>query len=500
MASRRNANRREQHARDRGFDLSQPPHRGDSTGGLRVPDSPGSSNASRHSIPSSAPHVSYGSASAHDDPMPPPPQPRSFAPGLAPKKPKVNEYDPKLMYALQDEYSLLQQKQDAPLRGSWTTIDPGNHERKWDKLHHEQKRARSESQSRDGSTPGASIPGGGFAPAGFSSGSNHQESRVDAYGGLDPRFENPDIDVDPEVREKFRDIGEVLRERSAPRSAFEQRNNAVLGRKAAAPIKVIIGGEVAKTFVQSEDSRGELRDRHGNYVDGFDRGLMKKHLEEDRAKLIRLRDEEMVRATNEKRAWEAMDPEEQQRTIDKKRKTGGFLGFLGAGAVADDCYEYSEIPDVYVRKVSASSIASWTARSSAGPESNVGLQDTAFDSGSEELGLSPLRTPSVRTGSTGSTIKARRQPELASATATPLSSTTESTTASAIETGPELAPLEDSYIDIATSQGDDAINVLEKARSACTRRGRVVQINLHALVKYSTSGQSQAHRSVIATN
>jgi hypothetical protein len=30
----------------------------------------------------------------------------------------------------------------------------------------------------------------------------------------------------------------------------------------------------------------ELRNRHGKYIDGHDRGLMKKHLEEDRKKMI----------------------------------------------------------------------------------------------------------------------------------------------------------------------------------------------------------------------
>ncbi|KAI9696773.1 MAG: hypothetical protein M1836_005135 [Candelina mexicana] len=420
--------------------------------------------------------------------MPPPSQPRQFAPGLAPKKPKVDAYDPKSMYVPPDEYSFVKDKQDAPLRGTWSTIDPESGKRTWDKLHYEEKRVRSESGSRGHSTPRAATPADSSSEGALGTGDDYKASQSERNRGIDSRFENPDLDIDPEVRKMFRGIGEVLHERAAPRSAFEQRNQAVLGRKATAPINVIMGGRVVKTFVQSADNRGELRDRHGNYVDGINRGLMKKHLEEDRESKIAERDEQMVRATNEKRSWEAMDPEERQRTIDKKRKTGGFLGFLGAGAVAEDCYEYSKIPDVYVRKVTTSSIASWTSRSKADTESDFCEQDATFGSGNEEsVGLSPLGTPSIRSDSTR---KARTAPRIFSSTATPSSLTADSATESVIDTAPQLAPLEDSNIEVVLSQEGETGKVFEKARTACSRRGRVVQVDLHALVKFSTSAIS----------
>ncbi|KAI9786295.1 MAG: hypothetical protein M1835_003101 [Candelina submexicana] len=419
--------------------------------------------------------------------MPPPSQPRAFAPGLAPKKPKLNPYDPQSMYVLQDEYSFVKEKQDAPLRGTWSTIDPESGKRTWDKLHYEEKSVRSQSGSRGHSTPRAAIPTDSSSEGELgTSGDGYKAGKFERYRGVDPRFENPDLDIDPEVREKFQGIGEVLHEHATPRSAFEQRNQAVLGRKAAARINVIIGDKVAKKFVQSADTRGELRDRHGNYIDGINRGLMKKHLEEDRESKIAERDEQMVRATNEKRSLEAMDPEERQRTIDKKRKTGGFLGFLGAGVVAEDCYEYSKIPDVYVRKVTASSIASRASRSKADTESDFCEQDATFSSGNDEsIGFSPSGTPSTRSDST---IKARTAPRMFSSTATPSSlSTADSATESVIDTTPQLAPLEDSNIEVVLSQE----GLFEKARTACSRRGRVVQVDLHALVRFSTSAISE---------
>ncbi len=56
-----------------------------------------------------------------------------------------------------------------------------------------------------------------------------------------------------------------------------------------------------KTLNRNIDNRGELRNRHGKYIDGHDRGLMKKHLEEDRKKMIMERDEQLIRATQESR-------------------------------------------------------------------------------------------------------------------------------------------------------------------------------------------------------
>lgn len=117
-------------------------------------------------------------------------------------------------------------------------------------------------------------------------------------------------------------------------------------RNTAAPIKVIIGGNVVKTLNRKVDDRGQLRDRHGKYIDGKDRGLMKKHLEEDRKRLIGERDEQLLRATQEKRAWDAMDPDEREIRLAKKARNEFLVGMLGAGHDSSvfDVLETDEIP------------------------------------------------------------------------------------------------------------------------------------------------------------
>jgi len=142
----------------------------------------------------------------------------------------------------------------------------------------------------------------------------------------------------------FRDVTDLLKPSTGPRSAFEQRNQDVLSRNTAAAVKVIIGGQVAKTLHRKADNRGELRDRHGKYIDGKDRGKMKKHLEEDRSRLIKERDEELVRATQEKRAWDALNPSEKERRLAKKARHNFLVGMLGAGMGGTDMYQSEEIP------------------------------------------------------------------------------------------------------------------------------------------------------------
>lgn len=100
-----------------------------------------------------------------------------------------------------------------------------------------------------------------------------------------------------------------------------------------------------KTLNRNIDNRGELRNRHGKYIDGHDRGLMKKHLEEDRKKMIMERDEQLIRATQEKRAWDAMDPGEKETRLAKKARNKFLVGRLGAGVGSHkDTYETDEIP------------------------------------------------------------------------------------------------------------------------------------------------------------
>lgn len=285
--------------------------------------------------------------------MPPPSPPRTFAPGLALRKPKVNPYDPQNRLAPKEKYSFLREQQDAELRGAWTAIDPDSGTRLWDKRHHaeveERAQARLEGRAISRNSSVRPDPWSGWAFSTTSEFNDVQsvksESNPTMSAAVDSRFENPDLDVDPEVRERFIGVQEVLHQKKGPLSAFEQRNN--LSYNTSSPVHVIIGGELVKTMLPEVDRRGELRDRHGNYVDGINRGLMKKRLEEDRKRKIEERDDELERASKERRAWMALTPEERERRLTKSQRNKSLIALLGAGVdVADDAdlYNYETIP------------------------------------------------------------------------------------------------------------------------------------------------------------
>ena len=290
------------------------------------------------------------------NPMPPPPPPRMFAPGLAIRKPKVDPYDPQSRLAPKVEYTFMRERQDAEVRGAWTAIDPDTGARLWDKRHHaevaEREQARSEGRlaSRASSVRPAPWSGSGSPnkdPAELGdTGSIIPDSISTTSRTVDPRFENLGLDIDPEVRERFIGIHDILREEQKPLSAFEQRNNLLYN--ASAPVNVIIGGEVVKTMIPKVDTRGELRDRHGDYIDGINRGLMKKRLEEDRKRRIGERDYQLQQATKERRAWMALTPEERERQLKKSQRNTALVALLGAGvqktADAEDLYNWDAIP------------------------------------------------------------------------------------------------------------------------------------------------------------
>lgn len=285
--------------------------------------------------------------------MPPPSPPRMFAPGLALRKPKVNPYDPQNRLVPKDEYSFMRERQDAEVRGAWTAIDPDSGTRLWDKRHHAEVEERAQARSEGRPTSRASSvrpdPWSGWASSTTSEFTDVQgvksESMSTISAGFDARFENPDLDVDPEVREKFIGVQEVLRQNKGSLSAFEQRNN--LSYNASAPVHVIIGGELVKTMVPKVDRRGELRDRHGIYIDGVNRGLMKKRFEDERKRRIEERDDELIQASKDRRAWMALTPEERERRLKKSQRNKTLVALLGAGVdSADnaDLYNYETIP------------------------------------------------------------------------------------------------------------------------------------------------------------
>ena len=163
--------------------------------------------------------VRYDSLAAYGRPDPPPfdglsmplpDQPRVHAPGLAIRKPKVDEYDPLGRLIPKDLYSLQIEKEDAAVSGTWTTIDPEENLRNWDVL---KQRERSESTAYGSPSMSQSSNVRSFrdmrdrrstSSKAYSDEATTNHSWAPSHGELgmlvDPRFEDPELDVDPDIR------------------------------------------------------------------------------------------------------------------------------------------------------------------------------------------------------------------------------------------------------------------------------------------------------------
>ena len=432
-----------------------------------------------------------------------------FAPGLAPRKQKIDPYDPLGLMAPKDDYTLMKEKEDAELRGAWTTMDPFTQKVNYDRNWHTERRPKTQSNYSVRDSLSKKLPPGmpDTAPTGASGSTDTGENEDLRHSGRTPsfndRFENADLDIDPEIRAKFKGIDSVLNERMAPLSEFQRRNKGIIAAKAApSALKVIIGDKVVKTVEQKVDNRGQFQDRHGNYL-GKDMGRMKKHLVEDRAALIKLRDDQMVRATQEKRKWEAMAPEERQEILAKRRAQAEAFR-MGPGAAESDIFEYSETPAEYLRQSSAWSNASRSARGRSSSAS-IASSDTVLPNASIRSRPSTLSSvprgdagtarSSVQTTNASDSSSRRhhhaippppgfRTPTTNDVSASETSSQADSSTLF-IDPGPELFPIEDVSVKVRPSDDEKLARQYDDIRLLSVTRGRVVTVTLHEPAKFS---------------
>lgn len=275
-----------------------------------------------------------------------PPTPRAFAPGLAPRKPKVDPYDPDARLIPKNDYSFMHNQSDEEVRGTWTTIDKDSNTRQWDSAFEGQQENVGgwlRSKQRD---PVNDLWAQWAEPTSSSTNTSTAASHTSASSSRTDL--NPD--VDPDVEARFVDSRFVMRESLQPLSDFEKRNRAYLVHDYSKPIKNIIGGEVVSTVQQRVDNRAEFRDRDGNYIDGNNRGLMKKRYEDEWNKRLQLREEEIIQLSKAKRAFDALSPEEKKRRIHYNNKNRELVSRLGAGlnlSATSDIYNYEEIPSMY---------------------------------------------------------------------------------------------------------------------------------------------------------
>ena len=228
--------------------------------------------------------------------------------------------------------------------GTWSTIDMDTQTRQWDSRYEKQQAERKEgSEGRSSSIASnkSKEPWVGWTNKSF----DHDQNSK-ARSTTTAPFEDPKLDIDEEVRERFVDSRQIMRE-NRHLSEFEQRNKRVLKQDFSMPIVNVIGGETVNVVQPKIDDRAEYRDRFGNYIDGVDRGKMKKRYEDEWSKRMQTRDDEMVLLTKKKREWDILSPAEKEQRLRKREVNKALVSQLGAGmdpSASSDTFTYDEIP------------------------------------------------------------------------------------------------------------------------------------------------------------
>ncbi|KZF23387.1 hypothetical protein L228DRAFT_267394 [Xylona heveae TC161] len=214
------------------------------------------------------------------------------------KEKKRDPFDPLGLLSSEESF-----RKDQPLTNvasTWATYDLDNRHRTWSQPHN---------HATGDSTGGTAL---------------HASRKMDARNSGEQR----DAEAD------FLAIPALLQGRRGPRSAFERRNPSIARVDESGPVKVVIGAE-SKTVFQRPDTRAEQMDEEGKYVDGVNRGKMRKGLEEERGALIRRRREAMSAAKAAKRAWDALSPEGKEREGLKKQRSEQNFALYSAGLTID---------------------------------------------------------------------------------------------------------------------------------------------------------------------
>jgi hypothetical protein len=169
---------------------------------------------------------------------------------------------------------------------------------------------------------------------------------------LDPRFEDPELDIDPNVRANFLPISQLYRAQVQP-SAFAKRNPTLVASNTNGSISTVIAGETITYMPKSGDTRLGKLDRHGKYTGEYE-GEIKKSLKRQYKEDVKERDRQMLQATAEYRALAAMTAEERADLLERLRKP-----YEWQGAFDEDQHDEPYIPEVYTRDIPTDRVLTW---------------------------------------------------------------------------------------------------------------------------------------------
>ena len=256
--------------------------------------------------------------------------PHAFAPGLARKKPKQDPYG---YNQSQPDFSFLDASSSSRVTGTWSTIDMDTNTRQWDRRFEKEQSERSHGASSSRASNLSQDP--------CASPAQKRDDDIDTKF-----FEDSKLEVDAEVRARFVDSRKILRD-NQHLSDFEKRNRRVLRQDYSKPIVNMIGNQQVNVVQPRIDDRAEYRDRSGKYIDGVNRGKMKKRYEDESSKRLQARDDEMVALTKIKKEWDDLPPAEKEQRLQKRQVNKALVSLLGAGiesTVNSDIFNYEEIP------------------------------------------------------------------------------------------------------------------------------------------------------------
>lgn len=169
---------------------------------------------------------------------------------------------------------------------------------------------------------------------------------------LDPRFEDPELDIDPNVRTNFLPISQLNRAQVQP-LAFAKRNSTLVASNTNGAISTVIAGETITYMPKSGDTRLGKLDRHGKYTGEYE-GEIKKSLKRQYKEVVKERDRQILQATAEYRALAAMSAEERADLLERLWKP-----YEWQGAFDEDQHDEPYIPEVYTRDISMDSVLTW---------------------------------------------------------------------------------------------------------------------------------------------
>ena len=175
----------------------------------------------------------------------------------------------------------------------------------------------------------------------------------------------------PTVNHLFVDIQKIMQHDTAPRTAFEARNQQALGlSQKSNKIVNMIGNQLISSVEDKTDERLSLMDREGRYVDGVWRGQPKKRLLQERERRIVQRDSEIEHACAVLKEWDSLTPDEQQDRLKKARRNADVMLELLTIDIQEGIPEaYTNEPSLFVESEDEDDYSTGLSEALTGTES-----------------------------------------------------------------------------------------------------------------------------------